>query len=69
MVLMRVALPVGKNQVRIDAAFQFFEEFLHLRRRVGQKAVAIFLEDNLFFAPAGKQLGGLGGFLATLPRR
>ena len=66
---MRVALPVGKNQVRTDSSLHLLETILHLTAAVGQKTVPVVLEDEFFFAAGGEQLGRLCRLPAPRSRR
>src|SRR5579863_9091114 len=65
MVLMRIALPMSKNQVRANAAFELFEAIFDCTTVIGQETVTEFLERHFLFAAGGKQLGPFLSFTFT----
>ena len=58
-VLVRIAVPVGENQVRIHLTLQLLEEILYLAPAVRQETVPVILENDFLVATGGKQLGSL----------
>src|SRR5579863_4403429 len=65
MVLMRVSLPVGEDQVGIDFTLQLFETFFYFGPALGKEAIAKLLEYNFLFMLAGKKFCTLDRLLAT----
>src|SRR5208337_5062206 len=67
MVLVRIALPVGENQVRIDTRFDFLKEVLHRPAFIWQIAVPELLQVNFTFAAIREQLSSPPRLRLTCP--
>src|SRR5579875_2462565 len=66
MILMRVALPMCEDQVRLYLLFEFLKGLLHLCPLVREKAVPKFLQHDCRLASGGKQAGGALSLFAPL---
>jgi len=68
MILVCVTTPMSEDDIRLDLAFQIFEEFFDLLANTVEKTIAKFVKDDRGFATGGEELRGFRSLQFTCSR-